>query len=142
MAVIDTYSIQEIIETDDPNTLITEAQRLAKQLHNDDSTKTQIRKLFGTLRKIEMIWPTTLEEPGEKQQLEDAYRQLVLFSPRMAYASRNQSSLRSISDTIQEGIKYVKKDDRHTMQRLVQFFEAVVAYYFAGPQVFDRGGRR
>lgn len=141
MAPSDTYSIKKIVETDDPNTLVAEAQRLAKQLRQDEGTKTQIRRLFGTLRQIEMSWPTKSEEPGERQQLEDAYRQLVLFGPRLAYESSRHPSLGSISETIQEGIKYVKKDDRRTMQRLVQFFEAVVAYYIAEPPTFG-GGRR
>jgi CRISPR type III-A-associated protein Csm2 len=124
-----TYSIKNIIEKDDPETLVAEAKNLARKLHINDSTKTQIRKLFGTLRQIERSWPTRVEEDDEIQQLDDAYRQLVLFGPRLAYETSRHESLGSIAETVQEGIKYVDKNDRRTMLRLVQFFEAVVAYY-------------
>jgi CRISPR type III-A-associated protein Csm2 len=141
MAPSETYSIKKIVETDDPNTLVAEAKNLAKQLKQDEGTKTQIRKLFGTMRLIERSWPIRLERQEDIEQRDDAYRQLMLFGPRLAYESSRQSSIQSISETIQEGIKYIKKDDRRTMQRLVEFFEAVLAYHTAESQA-SRGGRR
>jgi CRISPR-associated protein Csm2 len=138
------YSIKSIVEMDDPNKLVEEAKNLAERLQQDEGTRTQIRRLFGTLRQIEMSWPTKNESLEDRQQRDDAYRQLVLFGPRLAYESSpdRHPSMISLTKTIQEGIKAVRKDDRRTMQRLVQFFEAVVAFNVSAPKPFRGGDRR
>lgn len=124
--------IERIITQDDPQTLVDEAQKLAGRLKADEATKTQVRRLFGTLRQIEMSWPPQTKGPEEIQQRDDAYRELVLFGPRLAYQVDRHKSLGPLAKAIQEGIKHVSKDDRRQLERLVQFFEATVAYYVAG----------
>ena len=126
-------SIEKVITIDDPQALVKEANELARQLRGDEATKTQVRRLFGTLRQIEMSWPRRVEEPGEIQARDDAYRELVLFGPRLAYQAERHRGLAPLAKAIQEGIRFVGKEDRRKLQRLVQFFEATVAYYVAGP---------
>jgi CRISPR type III-A-associated protein Csm2 len=128
--------IETIVKNDDPEALVEEAKKLASQLKADEATKTQVRRLFGTLRQIEMSWPRQAEKPEEIQQRDDAYRELVLFGPRLAYQVDRHKALRPLAKAIQDGIKVVGKD-RKRLQRLVQFFEATVAYYVAGP---EKGG--
>ena len=128
--------ITAVITTDDPKALVREAKTLAGRLKVDDATKTQVRRLFGTLRQIEMSWPRQAEQQEDIQQRDDAYRELVLFGPRLAYQAERHRGLTPLARAIQDGIKVVDKD-RKKLQRLVQFFEATVAYYVAGP---ERGG--
>lgn len=126
--------IENIVTKDDPDLLVKEARAMAGQLRRrDEATKTQVRRLFGTLRQIEMGWPRRVEEPEEIQQRNDAYRELVLFGPRLAYQAERHTGLTPLAKVIQDGIKVVGKD-RKNLQRLVQFFEATVAYYVAGPK--------
>lgn len=126
--------IETIVTKDDPDLLVKEARALAGQLRKrDEATKTQVRRLFGTLRQIEMGWPRRAEKPEEIQQRDDAYRELVLFGPRLAYQAERHEGLTPLAKAIQDGIKVVGKD-RKKLQRLLQFFEATVAYYVAGPK--------
>ena len=125
--------IQAIVQQDDPDLLVQGARTLASRLKGREATKTQVRHLFSTLRQIEMSWPRRPQEQDEIQQRDDAYRELVLFGPRLAYQAQRHEGLTPLASTIQAGIAVVGKD-RRRLQRLVQFFEATVAYYIAGPQ--------
>jgi CRISPR-associated protein Csm2 len=133
--------IEVVVKTDDPKALVREAKALAQQLQKakgsgeeKKATKTQVRRLFGTLRQIEMSWPRQAETDKETQERDDAYRELVLFGPRLAYQAERHEGLKQLAKVIQDGIRAVDKEDRKTLQRLVQFFEATVAYYVAGPE--------
>lgn len=125
------YSIKTIIETDNPKLLIDQAKKLAKEIKSTEATRTQVRSLFGTLRKIEMSWPTQIADDQEQQQLDGAYRQLILLMPRLAYVARKHPELIEFTKTLQAGIEHVKKDDLKTFKRMMQFSEAVVAYFFS-----------
>ena len=86
--------IETIVTADDPDLLVEEARSLAGKLRQrDEATQTQVRRLFGTLRQIEMGWPRRAEKPEEIQQRDDAYRELVLFGPRLAYQARRHGGL-------------------------------------------------
>ena len=99
------------------NLNLQEAQRLASRLRKDNATKTQVRHLFGTLRQIEISWPRQTETEQEEQQRDDAYRELVLFGPRLAYQTERHGSLRGLAEMIQAGIKHVGKDRRRLQHR-------------------------
>lgn len=120
-------AIQQIVKEDKPELLVQEAEELAKKL-TGFATTTQIRRLFATFRQIEMSWPRSIKKPEELAQRDDAYRELILFGPRLEYQTQKHAGLRQLADTIKEGIKHVDKNDRKAMQRLGEFFEAVVAY--------------
>lgn len=119
--------MEQIVTGDTPELLVEEANKLAKRLTGTVTT-TQIRRLFGTFRQIEMAWPRSLNTNEDFLQRDDAYRELILFSPRLEYQAQRHDGLRELAKSIKEGIKFVKRDDRKSMQRLTEFFEAVVAY--------------
>jgi CRISPR type III-A-associated protein Csm2 len=123
-------TMKELIEKEIPESTVKEAKALAtilKQIARDDqseskeASKTQIRKLFATMRQIQMTW---------RQNPEAGYHELVLFGPRLLYQSAKHPSLKPLAEHIQEGIEAVGKDDKK-LQRLVDFFEATVAYFVA-----------
>lgn len=127
--------ITTIVTTDNPELLIKEARDLAGGLRGDEATKTQVRRLFSTLQQIEMSWPREVKEddPEAQKERNDAYRELLLFQPRLAYQARQHRSLKRLATALEEGIDAVSQDrDREKLQRLVQFFEATLAYYIAG----------
>jgi CRISPR type III-A-associated protein Csm2 len=113
--------IKEIVEHDNPVLLVDEAQKLAVRLRGEqgEATKTQIRRLFSTMRQIEMQW---------QQNEARAYRQLVLLQPRLVYQTSKNDNLRPLSDTLQIGIQAVGQSQER-LERLVQFFEATLAYW-------------
>lgn len=122
-----------LVGQDDPILLIQEAKQLAEELKNPPTgrrptgeqikaTKTQVRRLFGTLQQIEMRWQTNRD---------DAFRDMLLFKPRMVYQASRHEALKPLIAAIEDGIDEVSRDknDRKKLKRLVQFFEATVAYY-------------
>jgi CRISPR type III-A-associated protein Csm2 len=120
--------IKDVVEKDDPDLLIKEAQELARRLgRQDDATKTQIRRLFTTMRQIQMKW---------QQDVNQAYRELILMQPRLVYQTSKKAGLKVLSDTLQVGIQSVGKD-RQKLERLVQFYEATLAYWIGR----DTGGQ-
>jgi CRISPR-associated protein Csm2 len=55
-------------------------QELARQL-----TTSQIRNIFGEVRRIEMNWRAETEDDAK-----EAYRKVVLLQPKMAYQARRE----------------------------------------------------
>ncbi len=129
--------IKRIIEEDNPKLLISEAERLARQLGNRseskearEATRTQIRRLFSTFRQIEFSWPHSTKEDAQKEEAKKAYFELVLMRPKLKYQAKRQQSLQKLAETLDAGIQAVG-DDRQKLARLMQFFEATVAYHTA-----------
>lgn len=152
--MIDDATLKKIIEEGDPVATDREARNLADSLRADVTTKTQVRRLFGRMRQIEMNWPRLPFEPLEQQSeqdrlkyqqtLEDAYRELVLFRPYLAYQTERHKSIKALAETIQRAIPLVKKD-REKMKYLARFFEAIVAYHYAQSEDYQSsrsGGRQ
>lgn len=124
--------INQIVAGDDPVLLVNEAQRLAARLNDtSDTTMTQVRRLFSTFRQIEFAWP---QHPGQdaarEKEADAAYFELILMKPKLQYQAAKHKSLQQLTQTIETGIDAVGKD-RARLDRLMQFFEATVAYYTA-----------
>jgi CRISPR type III-A-associated protein Csm2 len=123
--------MKKLLDTGDPETIVKEARALAEALSNAerggeerDASKTQVRRLYGTFRQIQMAWPVD----AKPEQIDKAYRELILFGPRLAYQRSRHRGLRDLTDALQAGITLVGKD-RKRLQTLGDFFEATVAYF-------------
>lgn len=127
MTTASVSNMEQIVTSDTPELLVKEASKLAEKLTGTVTT-TQLRRLFATFRQIEMAWPRSLKTDEDILQRDNAYRELILFGPRLEYQTQKHSGLRQLANSVIEGIKFVKRDDRKAMQRLADFFEAVVAY--------------
>ncbi|GIW06823.1 MAG: hypothetical protein KatS3mg060_1628 [Dehalococcoidia bacterium] len=131
---IDTNDLRAIVVDGNTVTMIHEAQRLARALAGErlearQATSAALRIVWGELRRIELDWPDT------------AGRDLPLLKPKLAYlAGRAGGAGRGVGDvqqTLGPAIDLVG-DDRDRFDHLAQFVEALMAYYYAGPQF---GGR-
>jgi len=127
-----------IISNDNPLLLLNGALELARNLHStDESTVTQVRRIFSTMRQIELSWPTDAEESDRAQR---AYRKLMLLHPRLSYQATRQPSIRSLTQELQRAIVHIGPNDRIRLQRLMEYFEAVLAFYISGQTNLDEGG--
>lgn len=133
--------LKKIVQDGDPHLLVAKAKALGQNL-SGQATTTQIRRLFSTYRQIEMSWPYAWQEQEESAQRDKAYRELVLFGPRLEYQTQKHAGLRQLADAIKMGIKYVDKNDRKTLQHLGEFFEAIVAYAIVKTEEQNRQGRK
>jgi CRISPR-associated protein Csm2 len=116
----------------DDKELISLAQILGKKAKEGRLQTSQLRAVFGEVRRIEMM----LADENKKQQ---AWYRLRLLEPKMLYrAARKESS----SEGLQELTAYLKQalqcvleapeeSRKDCFQRFLDFLEAVVAYHKA-----------
>jgi len=116
----------------DDKELISFAQRLGQEAQKGNLKTSQLRAIFGEVRRIEMM----LADESKQQQ---AWYRLRLLEPKMLYrAARKESSsdgLRKLTAYLKEALRYVleasPQERPERFQRFVDFLEAVVAYHKA-----------
>lgn len=129
--------IRAIISNDDPNLLLQGALELARTLQvTDETTVTQVRRIFSTMRQIELGWPTDTQET---ERAERAYRKLMLLHPRLSYQAFRHPPIRSLTRDLQAAILQIGPHDRIKLQRLMEFFEAVLAFYISQQTSLEGG---
>lgn len=117
---------KKIIAEGDVMTLVTAAkstgQSIARQL-----TTSQIRNIFGEVRRIEMNW---------KSDPADSYRRAVLLQPKLAYQAKREhgagvQELRDVLDPCIEQVRAATTDEERKQRFMyfVDFFEAILAYH-------------
>lgn len=138
----------KIITEGDVDTLVVVAQetggRLARQL-----TTSQIRNIFGEVRRIEMDWPLHTKPVKEgdeeaakaaaeaKAKADEGFRRVVLLQPKLAYQAKRErgrgvEELQQVLDPCIDEIRKARQEDRRLyFQRFVDFFEAILAYHKA-----------
>jgi CRISPR-associated protein Csm2 len=89
-------------------------------------TTSQIRAIFGEVRRIEGDW---------KIDADRASRSLILLKPKMAYRAKKEEtkenkSVKNLVSVLDEAISHVGKD-ADNFARFVEFFEAILAYHKA-----------
>jgi len=124
-------SLQAIIVDGDAETTVRVAEELGQSLARKLSTS-QIRNIFGTVRRIEMTWPEEPEGAEEKKEAEQARRELLLLKPKMAYQAKRERGrgVQTLVNVLSEAIDLVE-GERQRFQHFVDFFEAVLAYHKA-----------
>lgn len=127
--------MRKIMIEGDPETLITVADRVGQTLVEQELTTSQIRNVFGTVRQIQMRWPTNSTEPTN-----EAYREAVLLRPKMAYFAERQKKakggrsygMETLQRTLEPALKLLTDNgqpSRERFNRFVDLFEAIVAYH-------------
>ena len=136
--------LKAIISDGDIEKLVHWAEKIGKELAGDLTTS-QIRNFFGDVRRIE----STVEEARRKMTTakefrlpDEAYRQLMLLKPKLAYQSRRIAGwgVRKLSEVLIPAIDHVGRDAGH-FKNFVNFFEAILAYhkFYGGRESSGRG---
>lgn len=112
--------------TDDRKTdvLVAFSEAFGKFAKEKGLTTSQIRNVFGEVKKIEMNW---------SRDPEGSWIQLQLLRPKLAYAARkaNSAGVCALREVLSEAITQVKKGDEADFRRFSNFFEAILAYHRA-----------
>ena len=114
--------IRRIITQDDPKLLVEQAREIGMALSNS-LTKSQIRNIFGTVRRIQMNW-TGADETAA------SYRQLLMLKPKIQYQAARTKGVKPLADVLDTAIDHVG-NDLTRFGRFVDFFEAILAYHTA-----------
>ena len=110
------------IITGDTKALVDTAKTLGSDLKRGELTTSQIRNIFGLIKKM------------ERRDFSPA--QLLLIKPKLAYAAarHNKAGLTTLKDVLSEAIDVVVETDDRSVQaerfkQFVNFFEAILAYH-------------
>lgn len=97
--------------------LVTAAEDLGNRLKNRKLKTSQIRKVYGTVKKIQMS--------------DESHRNaLVMLKPKLAYAAARNDAVTDLKDALTQAIDRVG-DDPQRFKNFVDFFEATLAYHKA-----------
>src|SRR5579883_1132805 len=134
--IVDDTAAVAILDGDSAR-LVQAAEQLGGRLAEDKLQTSQIRNIFGAVRRIEMRWPRT---GADDDQRREAVHQLRMLKPKLAYQvarhrdKESGAALRQLEKNLLPLINGVG-EDRERFQRFVDFFEATLAYHRA------KGGR-
>lgn len=140
MPEIDENTRSSIIVDGDAEALVNAAEKIGKALATTHRlTTSQIRGIFGTVRRIEMDWVMPARQADHKDEVRRAQREFALLQPRIAYQAKRERGrgVQALSDELLPAMKMVlagKADASNYYTRFrnfVDFFEAILAYHRA-----------
>lgn len=129
---------EAIIVGDDVEKLVEAAQKIGEKLARNRLTTSQIRGIFGTVRRIEMDWVMPSLQQQRAEAVRRAQREFALLQPRLAYQAKRErgGAVQALSDELTPAIKLVmgaKNTNPDTFyqrfRNFVDFFEAILAYH-------------
>jgi CRISPR-associated protein Csm2 len=111
--------------------LVNNANSFGTGLASDGLSKSQIRNVFGEVRRIEADWSSADETTGRAN-----LRRLLLLKPRMAYQRKREPKTEPLMTTLTDGVDLVAEattpeEQYRRFRHFVEFFEAVLAYHTA-----------
>ncbi len=119
VALPNNQDIQQAL-SGDVNRLVNLAENLGATLQKRGLTTSQIRNVYGMVKKMEM------------QGYERSKADLILLKPKLAYAAARPQAKQGTKDlktVLTMAIDAVK--DEGSFERFVSFFEAILAYHRA-----------
>ncbi len=135
---------EAIIAGDDIEKLVEAAQKIGKNLAEVHKlTASQIRSIFGTVRRIEMDWVVPSLQPQRADSVRRAQREFALLQPRLAYQAKRalekkSTGVKVLSEELTPAIKLVMGAKSlgaaiyyQRFRNFVDFFEAILAYHRA-----------
>ena len=152
MAIMSKDDREAIIIKGDMTMLVRKAEEVGEILvKNHRLTTSQIRNIFGTVRRIEMDWlspdqinDTAKQQAGEPEQnkLQErqirARREFILLLPRLAYQAQKERGrgVQALSEELDPAMRMVidaqePQDAYNRFRNFVDFFEAILAYHRA-----------
>lgn len=125
---------RKIIVDGDVSRLVDTAKEVGNSLARQLTTS-QIRNIFGEVRRIQMNWPP--DSAKDKGKADEAFRSVVLLQPKLAYQAKRErgrgvEELQMVLDPCIDEIRKAPEDKRQLyFTRFVDFFEAILAYHKA-----------
>ncbi|MDD5268110.1 MAG: type III-A CRISPR-associated protein Csm2 [Methylococcales bacterium] len=134
ISVPDEYTLISFLTKDkEARRLVEFGERLGGHCAMNKLSSSQIRNVFGEVKKLEMTLALKGEKDKDGKDIEiDALsvRKLMLLIPRLAYAAQRQGgTMNELRDALTMAIKHIKTVG--DFNRFVQYFEAILAYHKA-----------
>lgn len=136
---------KKIIVEGDVTALVKTAEEIGKELARQLTTS-QIRNVFGEVRRIQLKWPELVSDEIEhqddtikrSQRADDAFRQTVLLRPKLAYQARKERGrgVEQLKDILEPCLQEIQNAQSPKIRKLyfdrfIDFFESILAYHRA-----------
>ena len=120
------YKLPDNVIEEGGQVLVNAAEKLGESLKNQGLKTSQIRKVYGAVKKIQV---------SEELRQND----LIMLKPKLAYAAARNRAVTDLKDALTQAIDKVidkvgddKKDSKKKkFKNFVDFFEATLAYHKA-----------
>ena len=117
------YKLPDNVIEEGGQPLVDAAEKLGASLKNRGLKTSQIRKVYGAVKKI---------------QVSEAFRQndLIMLKPKLAYAAARNKAVTDLKDALTQAIdkvidEVVEEKKKFKFKNFVDFFEATLAYHKA-----------
>jgi CRISPR-associated protein Csm2 len=122
---------REIVTSESPQAakkLVEWSEHLGEFLARRGLTTSQIRKVFGEVRRLWM--------EAQKGWTDVLTRKVHLLIPKLEYAARKEVAVKALRAVLVRSIREVLEGGNHDeirkrFERFVEFFEAILAYHYA-----------
>jgi CRISPR-associated protein Csm2 len=122
---------REIVTSESPQAakkLVEWSEHLGEFLARRGLTTSQIRKVFGEVRRLWM--------EAQKGWTDVLTRKVHLLIPKLEYAARKEVAVKALRVVLVRSIREVLEGENHDeirkrFERFVEFFEAILAYHYA-----------
>jgi CRISPR-associated protein Csm2 len=122
---------REIVTSESPQAakkLVEWSEHLGEFLARRGLTTSQIRKVFGEVRRLWM--------EAQKGWTDVLTRKVHLLIPKLEYAARKEVAVKALRAVLVRSIREVLEGENHDeirkrFERFVEFFEAILAYHYA-----------
>lgn len=127
MALVNDADLKKIVVDGDNEILVAHAERIGIELARQ-LTSSQIRGIFGSVRRIELDW----QDQANHDRIKRAQREFAMLQPRLAYQARRERGrgVDELKNVLTPAMRLVDKDFGR-FRNFVDFFEAILAYHKA-----------
>lgn len=116
-----TYNLPSNVIEEGGQPLVDAAQNLGETLEKRGLKTSQIRKVYGAVKKIQI---------SEAFRQNDLKNDLIMLKPKLAYAAAREPAVTDLKDALTQAIDKVGNDEKK-FKNFVDFFEATLAYHRA-----------
>lgn len=109
----------------DPLSLVDSAKEIGQALAAEDSSKSQLRKFYDSVKQIER---RTLRWKPDKELSDDLIAQLLFLRPHLANAQRKNKNIERLCEALDPCLAPEVIQKKADLTRFAKFFEAIVAY--------------
>ena len=121
------YKLPDNVIEEGGQPLVDAAKKLGKSLENRGLKTSQIRKVYGAVKKIQVSEAFRQKDPTSMNDL--IMNDLIMLKPKLAYAAARNRAVTDLKDALTQAID--KVDSPEKFKNFVDFFEATLAYHKA-----------
>ena len=120
------YKLPDNVIEEGGQPLVKAAENLGKSLQKRGLKTSQIRKVYGAVKKIQV---SEAFRQNDSTMNDLIMNDLIMLKPKLAYAAARERAVTDLKEALTQAIDKVNSPER--FKNFVDFFEATLAYHKA-----------